>query len=134
MVVPDPLSRIYEDSQVGSAKQKERVEKWKRVRWGKHVIEQDGINYWRFDNGEIRMIPEVKIRDELVDRIHGKLLHRGVESVYYNLKLKYYWPGMKEFIREKLKKCEICEVNNRKNKMGYEFVATSRKMESLRLI
>lgn len=75
------------------------------------------------------MIPEVKIRDELVDRIHGKLLHRGVESVYYNLKLKYYWPGMKEFIREKLKKCEICEVNNRKNKMGYEFVATSRKME-----
>lgn len=36
---------------------------------------------------------------------------------------------MKEWIREKLKRCEICLINNRKNKGGSEFVETTRKLE-----
>lgn len=129
LVAPDALSRVYMEDDEKEKKEKKKVEKWKETKWKNHVIEQDGFNYWKFDSGEIRMIPKEEVRNELIDRAHEQLMHRGAEAVYYRVKTKYYWPGMKREIREHLKKCEVCEINNRKSRLGYEFVETSRIRE-----
>jgi len=130
MVVADALSRIYSEEEVKEKEKQElRVEKWKKAKWNKHVIEQDGFSYWKFDSGEVKMMPKDEIRNGLIDRAHEQLLHRGVDAVYYRIKTKYYWLGMKEFIRGRLRECEICEINNRKNKIGYKFVETTRIRE-----
>lgn len=36
---------------------------------------------------------------------------------------------MKEDILKRLKDCEICEVNNKKTRIGHDFVATARIRE-----
>ncbi|KAF9747733.1 hypothetical protein NGRA_3512, partial [Nosema granulosis] len=66
-------------------------------------------------------------------KIHVELNHRGVKGTYYNLKQKYYWPGIKDQIAKVIKECSICSINNRKNTGGCDFVATRKKLEKVAL-
>lgn len=89
--------------------------------------------YWRFYSGKIVEIPEIGMRKESVVEMHERLEHRGLDSVYYGMKDKWYWPGMKETIAHVTKRCEICQINNRKKTGGSEFVETTRVLEKLAL-
>ncbi|KAK6090353.1 hypothetical protein P3W45_000710 [Vairimorpha bombi] len=53
-----------------------------------------------------------------------KLNHRRVKGI----KQKWYWPGMKDYIKV-LKMGEMCLINNRKVKKGIEFATTDRMSE-----
>jgi Integrase zinc binding domain len=66
-----------------------------------------------------------------VKKIHKEVGFKGVESMYYELKKKHYWPGVKEIIVNVIKECEICQENNRKNRGGFEFITISRPYEKV---
>ena len=129
---PDALSRIYEDEE----KVKRRATRTSKILEGKankHVLREDGKEYWVSDSGLKREHPEVGIRKELAEKAHMETNHRGVEASYYNLKQKYYWIGMKKTVENVVKRCEICLRTNRKNSGGCDFVETGRQLEKVAL-
>ena len=89
-----------------------------KKKWEKHILERNGKNIWRFDNGTEKIIPKKEIREEIIMKQHKEILHRGIEYVYYELKKTFYWPGIKLDIEKTLKKCEICLKVNRKKTTG----------------
>jgi len=78
-------------------------------------------------------MPSEEEEADLITKAHERIGHRSVDAVYYFLRKEWYWPGMKETIREVLKKCEVCQINNRKDTGGSEFVTTSRRLEKVGL-
>ncbi|KAL0265942.1 UNVERIFIED_CONTAM: hypothetical protein PYX00_011659 [Menopon gallinae] len=103
LVVPDALSRHHEGKEAEKAKSKEIGERVKRGKWSKHIERINGKEYWIFDDGRTAEVPEGW----------------------------YYWPGIKETIRNVVKGCETFQINNRKKMGGCEFVATSRPLEKV---
>ena len=97
------------------------------------MVENDGREYLRFDCGREAEIPTEGTREDLVREAHEKLEHRGLEAVYYEMKERLYWPGMKETIAEVIRRCETCQINNRKKMGGCEFVRTTRVLEKVAL-
>lgn len=134
LVVPDALSRLYESDGIEEERmkiKKERGDKLKEGKWNKRVKIVDGKEIWTFDNGKTAQIPPIEERKLLIQNIHDKLGHRGIESIYYQIKGEYYWPGIKETIKNVIKQCEVCQINNRKCTGGSEFVTTSRPFEKV---
>jgi hypothetical protein len=125
LIIPDALSRVYEDSN------NEKAEKIKKGKMLKHVVLRNEKTYWRFDTGKEVEMPEVANRKEIVIKKHEELAHREVEVIYYALKKDYYWPRMKETIANVIKKCEICGINNRKKLGGSDYITTVRKLEKV---
>lgn len=130
LVGPDALSRIHEEKTVGE-KKKERAEKIVEGKINKHLLREDGKEYWISDNGLKREMPSVEVRKQLVVETHERLQHRGLCSVYYELKKNLYWIGMKKTVENVCKKCVVCIQGNRKNKQGYTYVETSKPMEKV---
>ncbi|KAF9749472.1 Transposon Ty4-H Gag-Pol polyprotein, partial [Nosema granulosis] len=129
----DALSRLYENEATTKIVNRSHGDKVKSGKWTKHVIDKEGRKFWRFDSGKEVEIPDIGRRNELVEDAHVKTNHKGIEAVYYEMKDKFYWPGIKESIANKIKKCETCQINNRKTTGGCDFIATSRWMEKLAL-
>ncbi|EQB62284.1 krab-a domain-containing protein [Vairimorpha apis BRL 01] len=122
MIVADSLSRIYtkgEDDKMRkiNARRDRQVE----GKLNKHLKSEDGIKKWIFDSGLEREIPEEENRKKLILDCHVELSHRSGTTVYYELRKKYYWPGIKDQIREALKECETCQKYNRKTSGGSDF-------------
>ena len=78
-------------------------------------------------------MPSIENRRMIVEECHKDLLHRGIEAVYYELKRKYYGPGIKETIKRMIKECETCQMVNRKRKGVFEYVTTTRPFEKVGL-
>jgi hypothetical protein len=134
LITADALSRLYEEDAKKICDEKVYTKKGKKTIEGKiekHLFVSEGRNYWRFDSGIIREVPDVGERRNLAREKHEELLHRGVESVYYELKQKFYWIGMKATIFEVLSKCKTCIEMNNKKKGGSLFVTTSRVLEKV---
>ncbi|KAI5179860.1 hypothetical protein PAEPH01_2701, partial [Pancytospora epiphaga] len=58
-------------------------------------------------------------------------LHRGSEAMKYKILKRYYWSGLKNTIEGVLKKCIICNRNNRKQDGGEEFVESTHYLEKI---
>lgn len=130
LVVPDALSRLYETN----VSYEPTTEKGKRILEGKlnkHVVVENDKSYWISDNGLKREMPEIDKRKELVEETHVKLLHRGIDACYYEMKKTLYWVGMKKTIENVIKNCGVCCRYNRKNSGGSEFIETKRQMEKV---
>lgn len=97
----------------------------------KHLKSEDGIKKWIFDSGLEWEIPEEENRKKLILDCHVELSHRSGTTVYYELRKKYYWPGIKDQIREALKECETCQKYNRKTSGGSDFISTTRYLEKV---
>ena len=163
LAVPDALSRLYdvdykrtkpvkaeeepvktEEKQVNVEKETKnsgegtkdvevKSKKTKEVKQKMQTLKKDGKEYWQFSNGKIVEMPKVELRKQLVVDTHAKLGHRGRDAVHYEMKDKWYWPGMKATIVNVIKECEMCQINNRKKFGGSEFVQTSRPLEKVGL-
>ncbi|KAF9758256.1 Transposon Ty3-I Gag-Pol polyprotein [Nosema granulosis] len=107
----DALSRQFEDDK---EKKIQEVSKQVLGKIEKHRRVINGIEYWEFDTGRRAEIPKMEDREKLISDAHINLNHRGVKGTYYQIKQKYYWPGMKDAITKKLKECELCQIGNRK--------------------
>lgn len=133
LVTADALSRIYENEKLSKITRPEnysvRGNKIKETLKKKHMFECEGKKFWRFDTGVIREIPEEGMRERIICDVHEKRLHRGVDTIIYDIKRNWYWPKMREDIVAVVKACEICKINNRKKTGGSEFVTSSRRYE-----
>jgi hypothetical protein len=48
-------------------------------------------------------------KNEIIGNYHvGKTNHRGIQETYEQIKKKYYWPNLKNYIQNYINKCEIC--------------------------
>lgn len=126
----DKLSREEYEKQ---EKRKKHGEKIKSVRWNKHVKVIDDKEVWVFDNGKVAEIPKIEDRKKLCVDMHEKLLHRSAEYVLYELRKRYYWPGVKQTVINVVKTCVTCQINNRKNKTAPEYVTTVKPYEKIAL-
>lgn len=136
LVGPDALSRIGEGESDNDKKEEVRKLKGQKIVQGKinkHVLLEEGVEYWVNDNGRKREMPKVEIRKELAEKAHIITNHRGVEPSYHNLKNNYYWVGMKKTVENVVRKCGICARLNRKNKGGCEYVETRFMFEKVAL-
>lgn len=81
-------------------------------------------------------LPEIDDQKEVIDHHHTtKTCHRGINETYEALKLKYYWPNMKNDITEFINNCEICQkakYDRHPPKIKYNLTLTPNKpFESL---
>jgi hypothetical protein len=131
MVVADALSRVHENEK--TLMNKERSIKQTQGKWDKHVKVVDGKEIWVFDSGREAEIPKKELREGLIVNAHENLGHRSLGSVYYAMKFEFYWPGMKKDIEDVLKKCEVCQIYNRKKSGGCDFVSSRFYLEKVAL-
>ncbi|XP_048515211.1 uncharacterized protein LOC105692809 [Athalia rosae] len=78
--------------------------------------------HYIFRNSPIRIticlnttiIPEEGIREDIIRENHESLVggHQGITKVYRRTREKYFWPHMKEQIRNFVKSCESCQRKN----------------------
>ncbi|KAF9756190.1 Transposon Tf2-9 polyprotein, partial [Nosema granulosis] len=129
MVVADALSRLHEDDK--TRRNKERSVKQNQGKWNKHVKKDGDKEIWIFDSGREAEIPKKEIRESLIMSTHEDLGHRSLGSVYYDMKFHYYWPGIKQDIEDVLKRCEVCQVYNRKKTGGCDFVSSRFYLEKV---
>ena len=108
-------------------------EKVKKGKWNKNVKEYIDKQFWESKNGELLEIPEIHNRKRILEEAHEEVGHKSTESVYHKIKNRYYWPVIKNSIKNMIKKCQACIVNNRKNKRIKRFVETKRVLEALGL-
>ncbi len=124
----DALSRQYQDEKDTESTESE-ISKQMQGKIKKHTVVIKDKEYWKFDDGTQREIPRLEDREAIIKEIHRKLNHRGVKGTHYLLKQRYYWPGMKDVVARILKECDTCQVANRKNKGGVEFITSSKRGE-----
>jgi hypothetical protein len=49
---------------------------------------------------------------EIIKNYHeGKTNHRGIDETEQRIKIKYYWPNLKNSIRTFINECEICQIS-----------------------
>lgn len=75
----------------------------------------------------------MELRKDIIMETHERLKHRGIDAINYDMKGKWYWPGMRKTIINVVKACEVCQINNKKKMGGSEFVQTSRVLEKVAL-
>lgn len=136
LVGPDALSRIYESNklEVTTDDKNSKTLKGVKILQGKinkHILLEDGIEYWISDNGLKRIMPKIEERINLAKKYHIEANHRGIETTYYKIKQKYYWIGMKKTLENVIKKCLICAKFNRKQNGGCDFVETKSRLEKV---
>lgn len=140
LAAPDALSRLHEEDAVKRSDEMKRSEetqrkgyKIKKGKWSKHAVVDGELTKWVHDDGRTVEVPKECERKEIIEKIHEEVQHRGIESVYYRLKDRWYWPGVKKDIAMVIRGCDVCEVNNRKKMGGNEFVVTTRYLEKVAL-
>jgi len=97
----------------------------------KHIKEVDVKKIWVFDNGKETEIPAEDKREKLIYDCRVELSHKCRTTVYYELRKKYCWPGIKDHIYQVIKGGEICQKYNRKTSRDSIFIATSRYLEKV---
>lgn len=126
MGLADDLSRNHINKSKYELKSSNKI---KERRWNKHVQIKDGKEYWNFDNGDVKEIPETNIRKEICLDFHNRVGHKGVLYTYHEIKKKYYWPGLKSTVEKICKECELCQIENRKKNVPSEYITTYKPMQ-----
>lgn len=67
-------------------------------------------------------IPPVELRYNIIKEEHEKSCHRGIQTMYENIKEKWYWPGILKSIKNFYKKCNKCKTYNAENSKFYRHV------------
>ena len=63
---------------------------------------------YRVNNGKFRLYVPIDLRHELVAEAHRGLAHLGVDKTLGKLKETYYFPKMREFVEQYVKRCINC--------------------------
>ena len=78
-----------------------------------HIFESRGRNKTKQDRIIKQLaLPEI-LRPEILHNYHDKAGHFGEDRVYATLRLKYWFPGMMNYVRKWIKSCEACQINKR---------------------
>ncbi|KAJ4756090.1 polyprotein [Rhynchospora pubera] len=82
----------------------------------KYSVHQGVIRY----KGRIYVGNMKEWRKKLVEEVHSTSIggHSGVLGTYQRIKKMFYWPGMKETVKEFVKTCERCQLNKGEHVAG----------------
>jgi hypothetical protein len=74
--------------------------------WTEYLI-QDGLLF----KGSQLCIPKFSMRDNLLKEKHGGGLarHFGHDKTFAQLSNSYYWPRMREEVKNSVNKCRVCQ-------------------------
>ena len=78
--------------------------------WSKLEL-RDGVLYRRNNNKSqtcLQLLLPEKLRDTIFSALHDDLGHQGRDRTTSLFKERFYWPGMDNYIRSKVAKCERC--------------------------
>jgi len=67
---------------------------------------------------------------ELILKEHKNLNHRGIESIYEEIKNKVYYPNLKKFVNKVINLCSVCNLTKYERqpfKLPFRETETSRK-------
>ena len=62
---------------------------------------------------QVVIFPENR-RQEILWEMHENIAHHGVWAVEQNISLRYFWPGMKDQIKEYVRSCHNCQLRSTK--------------------
>jgi len=84
-------------------------------------LDADGILYKRTSNGKHQLlVPQTKMHDFMrLNHDPVYVAHLGIKRTYSLIELRYWWPGMRKFIEDFVKSCDLCQ----RRKGNREFVA-----------
>ena len=85
----------------------------------KYYLLEDGLLYYNTKStGEVLAVPlnmpskgKLSLRYTIINELHSTRVsgHRGIETTYKAVRLRFYWPNMNKDIREFIKSCDICQ-------------------------
>ena len=91
-----------------------------------HYFIEGGLLYYSTKStGETLAIPEDKVgkgqmtlRNKIIDEVHSIKIggHRGIEPTYKALRMRFYWPNMKDTVGVFMRSCEICQMTKHERK------------------
>ena len=79
-----------------------------------YKFENDILKHHQSINGQLFypiVLPHVLI-GHILELLHNKLGHNGINRTYAMLKRLYYWKGMKASITKHIKNCDNCQKRN----------------------
>ena len=83
----------------------------------KSLLLKDGVLHrkWFHDNGDkywLQMVIPRKMRDIILEQCHDHILagHRGVTTTLHKVRLRFFFPKMKEFVQHWVTSCSICQA------------------------
>lgn len=120
LIDADALSRIYQEEIITESERR-----------NKNVLKgQDNKLYYKINEFEIRELPEITKRQEIIEKVHKEeTAHRGRDTIISEIKKSYCWPKLKASVEEFLSTCEECKRNNIKIPGGKIFVSTREPLE-----
>ena len=118
LIEADTISRIHENT-INYTEYELR---------NKRLVKNNEENYyWKINENEIREIPKIQERVEIIKKIHETdLLHRGRDQTVKEIKEKYYWPKLAQDVNEVINQCQTCSANAQKNRGGSELITTEK--------
>lgn len=81
---------------------------------------KDGYIYYETDGKQKLYVPKVEdLREQLLQEHHDSVIsgHLGMDKTYHYLARNYYWPKMKEDVKEYIKSCPSCLANKSSNQL-----------------
>ena len=134
----DFLSRNFTEKSMFSIETTKEVEmdmreEQKKDEWCKNIKNQpeyeeiQGLIFRReFDQFGLkrRLCVPYKMRDEMLHEWHDsmKCAHMGRFRTLHRLKSRYYWPGMDKDVRDYVRSCVKCQLNNETNQKTAGFL------------
>jgi RNase H-like domain found in reverse transcriptase/Integrase zinc binding domain len=89
-------------------------EKAKFLSQVKKFYVQDGTLWKRTKRGPKAVIIEAVKQQDLLEKAHDDIGHRGVFGVFSTLSKRFWWPSLKKDVMEFIKTCHQCQIRSTK--------------------
>ena len=88
-----------------------------KTTYTKYLVMDDILYYLsnRDDDPLIRLCIPEHLRQAIIVEFHDQLGHQGMDKVYDNVRLKYYWPNLYKYIHEYVSRCVTCQQHSQQN-------------------
>lgn len=86
---------------------KQLMKQWTRLQLIKGVLHRNVIIRGQKIN---QIVLPVTIRKEVLHQLHDCHGHQGIERTYLLLQSRFYWPGMKEDVKDYCTNCKVCVI------------------------
>ena len=110
----DAVGEQGKDPAINAVKQKLESKTADRNTYSNFMIVEDKVYFISEKNEDVRLrlyVP-VQLQEQVLKQFHDDLGHMGIDKVYANLRLKYYWPNMYKNVYAYVSKCTTCKLRN----------------------
>ena len=89
--------------------------------WQQLALKDDMLYHkWYGDNGQswLQLVLPRKHRDQVLEHAHDHVTagHVGVARTLHNIRLRYFWPHMKQYVQHWVATCDSCQARKSPNR------------------